>query len=497
MKRLIFFFFILYTTLNLSAQTTADALRFSQFGVGGTARTVAIGGAIGALGGDFSVISTNPAGLGIYQASEFTMTPSFFLSSVDAQLVDGGQGAFTEDNTNFNFNNIGIVFGKKVVNERSKWRTSNFSIGINRLANFNGGFSYQGTTTGSYVDFFQEQAEGLLPEEFNDFDTGLAWDVGAIFDLELDRFYETDVELVPGAPIQKNQSIDRSGSINELVFGLGGYRGDKLMLGITLGVPIASFTERSVYQESDTEEDLIPFYNSLSYTQELETRGFGLNLKVGAIYRVSNAIRIGAAVHTPTRFRLTDDFQTSLVYDFTDDGTGNDGALESSSPESTFDYDLKTPWRFIGSGALFIKRKGFISAEVEYINYGGASFKEPRTADGVSVNTGFFNDLNQDVSDEFTSALLIRFGGEYALKKLRFRAGVNVAGTPFADESGFTNPEYSAGIGFREKKFFVDAVYTLSTTNEGFSPYTSNISQQLVTLDDQRNRLLLTLGFRF
>jgi len=197
MKRLIYFFVLLSTTLTLSAQNPADALRFSQFGIGGTARTVAIGGAIGALGGDFSVVSTNPAGLGIYQASEFTMTPSFFLSSVDAQLVDSGRGAFTEDNTNFNFNNIGIVFGKKVTRERSKWRTSNFSVGINRLANFNEGITYNGVTTGSYADFFQEASAGLPPEEFNDFDIGLAYDVGAIFDLELDRFYETDVELVP------------------------------------------------------------------------------------------------------------------------------------------------------------------------------------------------------------------------------------------------------------------------------------------------------------
>ncbi len=496
MKRLIYCLFLLGSTLGLSAQTTADALRFSQFGVGGTARTVAVGGAIGALGGDFSVISTNPAGLGIYQGSEFTMTPSFYLSSVDAQLEDGGQGAFAEDNTNFNFNNIGIVFGKKVVSSRSKWRTSNFSIGINRLANFNEKISYEGATPGSYVDFFQEQATGLLPEEFNDFDTGLAWDVGAIYDLELDRFYETDIELVPGAPIQKNQTISRSGSINEVVFGVGGYRGEKLMLGMTLGFPIVSFTERSNYTESDR-DDLVPLYNNLAYTQELETRGFGLNLKVGAIYVLSDMIRLGASVHTPTRLRLTDDYQTSLVYDFTDEGTGNDGALESSSPESTFDYDLKTPWRFIGSGALLIKKMGFISAEVEYINYSGASFKEPRTEDGLSVNTGFFNDLNQDVSDEFNSVLLLRVGGEYALKKLRFRAGVNLGTTPYADETGITDPEYSAGIGFREKKFFIDATYTLRTANEGFSPYSSSISQQFVNLDDQKNRALLTLGFRF
>ena len=375
MKRLIYFFFLL-STLSLSAQTIEDALRFSQFGVGGTARTVAIGGAIGALGGDFSVISTNPAGLGIYQASEFTMTPSFFLSSVDAELADGGQGAIEDNNTNFNFNNIGIVFGKKVNNKRSKWRTSNFSIGINRLANFNESITYNGVTTGSFADFFQEQSTGLLPSELNDFDTGLAFDVGAIFDLELDRFYETDVELVPGAPIQKDQTINRSGSINELVFGLGGFRGDKLMLGVTLGIPIASFTESSVYNESDTEDDLIPFYNSLSFTQDLDISGFGLNLKVGAIYIVSKAVRVGAAIHTPTRFRLTEEFQTSLVYDFTDDGAGNDGALEASSPTDPGDYDIKTPWRFIGSGAVLIKRLGFISAEVEYINYGSASFRD-------------------------------------------------------------------------------------------------------------------------
>ncbi len=497
MKRLIYFFFLLGTTISVSAQTTADALRFSQFGIGGTARTVAIGGGIGALGGDFSVISTNPAGLGIYQASEFTMTPSFYLSSVDAQLVDGGRGYFTEDNTNFNFNNIGIVFGKKVVSSRSKWRTSNFSIGINRLANFNEKLSYEGVTPGSYADFFQEQATGLLPEEFNDFDTGLAWDVGAIYDLELDRFYETDIELIPGAPIQKDQTISRSGSINEVVFGIGGYRGERLMLGMTLAFPIVSFTERSTYSESDTSDDLIPLYNSLAYTQELETSGYGLNLKLGAIYRVSDMIRVGASVHTPTRLRLTDNYQTSLVYDFTDEGSGNDGALESSSPESTFDYDIKTPWRFIGSGALMIKKMGFISAEVEFINYGGASFQEPETEDGLRVNTGFFDDLNQDVANEFTSALLIRLGGEYALKKLRFRAGVNLSTTPYADESGTTDPEYSAGIGFREKKFFIDATYTLSTSSEGFSPYNSSISQQLVTLDDQKNRALLTLGFRF
>jgi len=269
------------------------------------------------------------------------------------------------------------------------------------------------------------------------------------------------------------------------------------MLGVTVGFVFASFTENSVYNESDTVDDLIPFYNSLSFTEDLDIRGNGLNLKVGGIYLISKQLRVGAAIHTPTRFRLTERFQTNIVYDFTDDGAENDGAFEASSPSDPVDYDIKTPWRFIGSSALLIKKIGFISAELEYINYGSASFREPRRVDGTAVSTGFFNDLNQEVSDELNSALLLRLGGEYAMKKLRFRAGVNVGTAPFAGESGFMDPEYSAGIGFREKKFFIDAAYTLSSVNEGFIPYQSSFSEQFVTIDDQQNRILLTLGFRF
>ena len=116
MKRLLIplIVFISSTSL-LTAQTVADALRFSQFGVGGTARTVAIGGGIGAFGADFATVSTNPAGLGSYRGSEFTMTPSLFLSGIDASLQGGGEGTTATNHTNFNFNNIGIVFGLSLI----------------------------------------------------------------------------------------------------------------------------------------------------------------------------------------------------------------------------------------------------------------------------------------------------------------------------------------------------------------------------------------------
>ena len=316
MKRFFFQLFLLCSSsLVLSAQNSADALRFSQFGIGGTARTIAIGGSIGALGADFSVASTNPAGLGVYRSSEFTMTPSLFLNNVDASLVNGGTNPSGQNITNFNFSNIGVVFNKNIDRDNSKWKTSNFSIGINRLTNFNETITYGGQTQGSYVDFFRDSAEGFLPEELNDFDNGLALDVGLIFDDDQDGIYESDNFFEPNALLQKSQTIERTGSINEVVFGIGGYRGTKWLIGATLGFPIVSFNERSVYEEDDNEADNIPTFRSLRYTQDLDISGYGLNLKLGLIYRVTNALRVGAAIHTPTRLRLTDVFQTSLLHD--------------------------------------------------------------------------------------------------------------------------------------------------------------------------------------
>lgn len=57
-----------------SAQGVLDAYKFSQSDLNGTARYLGMGGAFGALGGDISVLSNNPAGLGIYRSSEVVTT---------------------------------------------------------------------------------------------------------------------------------------------------------------------------------------------------------------------------------------------------------------------------------------------------------------------------------------------------------------------------------------------------------------------------------------
>ena len=231
------------------SQTAEDALRFSLLPGGGTARTLGVGGAIGALGADYSVASINPAGMARYRRSELVFTPSLYLAKAESELEGVPEGANTENKTRFNFNNIGIVLSNQP--RGFKWKTSNFGIGFNRLANYNQEIFFEGTTRGSYTDRLIEQADGFFPEELDRFESGPAFDVGAIYNPDPDdlTFYQSD--FIDSDEVKKSQRITSSGSVNELLFSLAGNYNEKLMVGATIGIPFFSYTVEKNYRESD------------------------------------------------------------------------------------------------------------------------------------------------------------------------------------------------------------------------------------------------------
>ena len=83
--------FLGFLTINSYAQNENDALRYSTQNIYGTAKFNAMGGSFGSLGGDFTTLSFNPAGIAFYQNSELSFTPNFSM---------------TENNTSLNGNNF-------------------------------------------------------------------------------------------------------------------------------------------------------------------------------------------------------------------------------------------------------------------------------------------------------------------------------------------------------------------------------------------------------
>jgi hypothetical protein len=478
-------FFVIMANL-LPAQNSTDALRYALMDYVGTARSVGAGGAMGALGADFSVLSTNPAGLGWYRRSEFIFTPS--VAATTTKSVLNSTPNFSEDSRSvFNLAGFGIVIAGTP--RGGDWNGVNFGIGLNRTADFNQKLLFRGDSKGSITDRFLELANSDFG--LDDFESGLAADANAIYDTNNDGFYESDFELAPNALVSKQQIVTSKGSMSELVLSLAGNYKERLLIGATIGLPFVSFTEEKVYTEEDngkgTDGD-IPFFDALEFRENLTTTGLGINFKVGVVVRPIQALRLGAAIHSPTAFKLQDTYNNSLTYDYTEDGQGYTG--DGTSPDGLFEYKLRTPWRYIGSAGVVIGKWGFLSGEVEYADYAKNRFRYDEYVDEEQT-------VNDSITNQLTDALNIRLGGELTYDIFRFRAGYGLHYSPYAGDDTVNN-SLSGGFGIRGESFFLDVAYRRYMFKETYLPYlTSQAPLQFVDTEVNKDQFLLTLGFKF
>ncbi|MBK7872998.1 MAG: hypothetical protein IPJ74_21170 [Saprospiraceae bacterium] len=481
-NRIFYTLVILFYSSFLFGQNITDALRYSILDFGGTARAVGSGSALGALGADFSVMSTNPAGLGWIRRSEFIFTPGVTTSTTQSKFLNSSNKGLTEDNrVVFNLSSLGAVITSRPRN--TDWTTVNFGIGFNRVADFNQKFYFQGASKGSIVDRFLEIANS--DAALDDFESNIAYNAEAIYDIDGDGFYESDFELEPDALINREQTVISKGSISELGMSLAGSYKDIVLFGVTLGVPFVSFTEEKTYLEND-DNDEVPFFDDLEYRENLTTTGIGINLKAGIIVRPHQALRLGAAVHTPTAYNLEDNYKSAMTYNYTD----GDVFFGQDSTEGLFEYKLRTPWRYIGSAGVVIGRMGFLSGEVEWVDYGKNRFNfDSFTSEERMANDSIVNNLDD--------AMNIRLGGEVAYDIFRFRAGYGLHYSPFATDDTVNN-SFSLGFGIREQSFFMDLAYRRRSFSEGYIPYlTSQAPQQLIDNEVNNDYFLLTFGFKF
>lgn len=498
------FTLVLATALSVTiyAQNDVDALRYSMLDFGGTARALGSGNAYGAVGGDMSSMNMNPAGLGIYRSSEFVFTPGLLSINTESNYL--GQSS-TDDRYNFNISNFGFIFNKVNLgkeNATNGWVSGSFGIAYNRLANFNNSVLYSGfnetsSLTDSYVEYLNANGgtESANVFDKDPFGAGLAWETFLINPSAIDstQYYT----IINDGDVQQTKSIVTKGGLNEVALSFAGNYGNRLYVGATIGIPNIRYTNSTIYSESDVNNEHSDF-NEFTLNDYSETYGTGINGKIGLIYRVSDYIRLGAAVHSPTLFGLTDNYYSSMSSDLDASGT-----YDFESPVGEYNYELITPWRVIGSAAITIKEIGFISADYEFVDYREAGFNFNRTLDAGDLS--YENIVNTDIDTKYTSASIIRLGAELKYDIFRFRAGYIMSGTPFADGiaangADLSKNTYTAGIGIKEESYFIDLAFAHSKINDYDIQYIyddgSGVNEG-ATINTSLNNFLLSFGFRF
>ena len=471
----------------VNAQTAEDALRFSRVLYSGTARFNGLSGAFGAVGADFSSLATNPAGIGLYTASEMTFT---IAPTVGSSFTSYNGSTASDNRVNFGIGNIGFIFNINpyAKNKNNVLRNVNIGIGFNRQNDFNNrvvihGVNLKNSMMQSYANTMNErQIDTAQVQDSYPFDFGLAYGTNLVYFDKATKQYYCDAAF--GGVIQ-DKTIDTYGSMNELDLSIGGNLNDQLYFGLTFGIPSINYYENSVYKETDA-KDTIPNFISLDYRYNLHTRGTGINLKFGLIYKPADWFRIGASIHTPTWFpSMRDQWFSSMQSTFVDSLGWNSTQY---SPIGTYDYRLTTPFRAMGSLAFIIGQYGLVSADYEYVNYSQARFN--------SVDDSYI-DVNNQIKTSYKSWGNIRVGTEWRLFNFRIRGGFAYFSNPY--QSKMNNSEryqVSGGVGYRAKHFFADLTYVWTKMDQSYYLYDPTmVNPTAVTYNT--NTLSTTIGLRF
>ena len=468
-----------------NAQNDWDAFRYSMLTPTGTARNTALGGSMGAFGADFSTASTNPAALGTYNRSEFSISPSLYFGSTK---IEYNGETYKDYKPNFNLGNIGVVL--TIPNDNGNWKAVQVSTGINRLGNFNT-YGYGCGPNMNGTSFMEEIAE-MINQEPNKlrFDNSGNYLEGTGSDLSIFVWnnYLVDMDknnnfysAISHLSLNQEMTIQSKGSMNEYVFSLSGNWQDKLFVGATLGIPYFSFSQTTFYSETNIQGQSEQF-NYLAYYDKINSEGSGINFKAGMLYQPFNFMRIGFALHTPTFYSVEETHYSDMSINL-------DTAKYSDVMQDVINtYTLNTPFRVLADMALIFGNYGFINVDYEMSDYSMMRMR----ADNRS-----YRNENANITNFYRAGHTVRVGGELNLSPVALRAGYAYMSNPYAAKTGWdaSHHVFSAGFGFRSTTNYVDVAFQHVTNTDNDVFY--NKAAYSYSVENISNSVVVTAGWKF
>lgn len=473
------------SSLTLNAQNEIDALRYSTQDLHGTARYTSMGGSFGALGGEFSALSSNPAGLGMYQFSEFTFTPTLSLNRTKSYY---GNSELSDYKSVIDIGNLGLVF--TIPKNNTDWKRVNIGIGWNQLSDYERSFKIKGqNNTSSLADNMLYYAEGNTIDNLNDFHAGPAFWSDLIdlaensVDTTTNWYLNDNGNYISHINSNTNKTqadyLRSTGNEKEFVFSVGGSYKDQLYIGTTIGFPSINYYENSIYSEH-TFEDTIYDLTGFDYEEELNVHASGINLKIGAILRATENLKIGVSVHSPTLYSIEETYNTSITTYFK---TQN---FTENSPINYFEYELLTPWKANVSASKIFNKHIIISGDYEIVDYSSIS---------MNSNSYAFDEENKIITNLYQRTNNIKLGTEINIRPFIIRAGYSKYGSAFSDKD-FSRENFSYGFGVNNGGYFFDIAYILKKGKNEHLLYSEDYIAP-VSLVNTNHSLLLTLGFRY
>ncbi len=539
------------------AQTMYDALTFSENDYEGTARTMAMGNAFTALGGDLGSITINPAGSAVANYSQVTITPGV---SISVNSAAGTSSAYFDRNYRttmgrFDIPNVGLNFNFKtnrvrgiknwslgvVVNKTGNYTDDLYARGLNSTSSFAGslatlaaGYSRSALTlTNSYDPYYNSNIpfdvilgfeSGIIDNIVSSNSAGetLQDDYNYVGVTENYKWNSETGEIdwssfAPGGALDQIYAKRTLGYKYDYVINWGANISDIVYVGVNLGITDMAYDQEYYIKESSggTAADYSAFdtqFSYLKYTNRYSASGVGVYGKFGVIVTPGSGLRFGAAIQTPTSTTIRETWGASASVSTLSSYGGGD----ASTPTGEYRYRLINPMIFNAGVAYTLGSIGLISVDYEVVPYNTMYFREIGTND----NSGF-DDANNDIKDYMGTSHSLRAGLEIRpVSSFAVRLGYGLTTSPekYYASSGdmekvkSNKQKFAFGLGYSSRKsFFLDAAFQGTRyANQYIYPYDyyyiddagyANIDYTVDTPEIRSKRWLwnvvLTLGFRF
>lgn len=528
-----------------TAQSAIDAYNLSQSDLSGTARFMGMAGAFTALGGDISTLGQNPAGIGLYRSNDINVT--FDINMASMRTADGMGYNETTNKTRFYCNNFGYVGAVGLDSDVMPY----FSWGasFNRAASFDrvysGGFSALGSSLSNYI---AARATGIEPQflgeergynPFSDSDADWLSIMGFnSYMINPGGVNEEGQQLYnglynPGSTTGDAQYMVREkGYIDEYNITFGGNFVNMLYWGLGFGITDLNYTSEAFYDEQLYNADVYDkftntttvgdAYNALSNYSHVT--GTGFNVKFGLIFKPVNEFRLGVAIHTPTWYSLSQDYDANIEYGYAYDFNAKGEAMTSygnnyPSDLASWEWKLRSPWKFTVGAAGVIGGRFIVSADYEYNAWRNMQVSVPNRWNNYIEDT----QVTDDVNTYFKASNTLRVGAEARITpQFSIRAGYSHTGAStekraldnneYIGTSG-CNPAYTfnkgtdlvtLGLGYRWSHFYLDAAWVNRSTNSSYHPFSPYyVGKTLMShvptasLKTRNNDIYITMGVKF
>lgn len=534
-KKTLFTLAVLVAASPIYAQNMIDGVRFGSTDLSGTARYRSMAGAFGALGGDPSCMSDNPAGIAIYRGTNIaSFTPHLGFTNTETK----GSINATGKDSNFSVSNFSLIFSFK--SENDYFVNFNLGFGIERKQQmFRKMNAVIDNPSGSFGGYLFEQANSYLDDadmKASYLGTSAAWNDMSVPLLSLMAYESFAIDEAVGDPNHVDNPIfdhtyqqanlrERTRHDNYNLSGAFNF-GDVLYAGLTVRITdFNSMVEHCFSEDSDRNMN----GDYITYDNRVETKGSGIGINMGLLWKPTEQWRIGAAVHSPVWMDMKEFNDASMeAYNIMYEEACLDAEQHGEQVPNNWSeyndevgYSYSTPWEYQFSTAYVFGSRAILSLEYDLTDFTTMRFSESKH--GMWEDKRYYQDMNHTMRDYLQAQHTFKAGLEYRITpQLSLRAGYAYKTSPYKDYALYTNvkgddisflyrtatkPNYSTlddqhyitgGIGWRGKNWTIDFSCMSQHVSEYYSPYPCDFSESDI-LDFNTHSLNwdLSFGYRF